>query len=190
MTMSATEILVDEHRLIMRMVNVLTTLHKRLQNGDDVDANILTDVVDFFRMFADKGHHAKEEDILFPTLERHGVSPQGCPIGGLKSEHKQARILMTTLSDAIGKYKAGDPTAKRTISTTTKAAIDLYKDHIWREDYLLFPMSEKVLQKPDLEEVAKSYGEVEKKFGADFRAKYELLVSGLEKATNANQRGV
>ncbi len=161
------------------MVKVLTAMHKRLEIGGDVDAESLTEVLDFFRAFADKGHHAKEEDVLFPTLERNGVRSQGCPIGTLTSEHKQGRGLMTALNDAIGKYASGDTTAKLTISATIKGAIDLYTDHIWREDYLLFPMTEKVLSESELENLTKNFDEVETKFGSDFHKKYEQIVERL-----------
>jgi len=179
----------EEHRVILRMVKVLTAMHKRLESGGDVDPAILTEVVDFFRVFADKGHHAKEEDVLFPTLERNGVSPQGCPIGTLKNEHKQGRALMTALNDAIGKYSNGDSKAKHAISATIKGAIDLYPDHIWREDYLLFPMTEKVLPKPELENLTKNFNEVKTKFGPDFHNRYEQIVEKLEKSFTVNGKG-
>lgn len=181
--MSAIEILVDEHRLISRMVNVLTVLHKRLESEDHADVNVLTEVVDFFRMFVDRNHHAKEEDALFPTLERCAVNPEGCTIQSLKSEHEQARILTTTLTDAIGKYKTGDPTAKSKIYTTIRNSIELYSDHIWRENILLFPMAEKALQESELSYVTRRYAEIEKRLGTDFHSKYEQLVNALEKIT-------
>jgi hemerythrin-like domain-containing protein len=171
------------------MVGVLTALHKSISSGDDTDADVLTDVVDFFRMFADKNHHAKEEYALFPILERRGVDPPGCTIENLKSEHKQARMLMGNLADAISKHKTGDPVARSEISMIITNAVHLYQDHIWRENIVLFPMSEKVLRESDLDEVAKSYGEVEKGLGPDFRSKYEQLARALEKATNASQEG-
>jgi hemerythrin-like domain-containing protein len=171
------------------MVKVLTAVRKRLESGDDVDAATLRDVLDFFRAFADKGHHAKEEAVLFPTLERNGVRPQGCPIGTLKNEHKQGRALMKALNDAIGKYVNGDSTAKLAISATIKSAIDLYTDHIWREDYLLFPMTEKVLSKSELDGLIKAFDEVEREFGSDFHKKYEQSVERLEKSFGANNEG-
>ncbi len=187
--MSAIEILEKEHRVIIRMVNVLTAMHKRLESGSDVDAAALTDILDFFRTYADKGHHAKEEAVLFPTLERNGVRSQGCPIGTLTTEHKQGRALMTALDDAIGKYVSGDAAAKLTISATIKGAIDLYTDHIWREDYLLFPMTEKVIPKSELESLTKTFDEVEMKFGPGFSKKYEQIVERLEKSYAVNNKG-
>jgi hemerythrin-like domain-containing protein len=181
--MSAIEKLIDEHRLISRMVNVLTVLHKRLESGSDADVNVLTDVIDFFRMFVDKNHHAKEEDALFPTLERRAVNPAECTIQSLKNEHEQSRILTTTLSDATGQYKNGDPKAKSKISATIRSSIDLFSDHVWRENILLFPTAEKALQEAELDEVTRSYYEIEKRLGTDFLSKYELLVDALEKTT-------
>ena len=179
----------EEHKVILRMVKILTVMHERLVSGGDIDAATLMEVVDFFRAFADKAHHAKEEDVLFPTLERNGVRSQGCPIGTLTSEHKQGRALVTVMNDAIMKYASGDSTAKTTISATLKAAIDLYTDHIWREDYLLLPMTEKVLPKPELEGVLRNFNEVEKRFGSDFHSKYEKIVQNLEKSFNINRKG-
>jgi len=170
------------------MVKVLTAMRKRLESGD-IDAATLVEVVDFFRSFADKGHHAKEEDVLFPTLERNGVRSEGCPIGTLTSEHKQGRALMTALNDAIEKYAGGDSAAKVAISATIRGAIDLYTDHIWREDYLLFPMTEKVLSKSELEGVTRNFKEVETRFGSDFHRKYEQIVENLEKSFSTNDKG-
>jgi hemerythrin-like domain-containing protein len=179
----------EEHKVILRMVKVLTAMHNRLESGGAVDTTVLKEVVDFFRAFADKGHHAKEEDVLFPTLERNGVRPQGCPIGTLTIEHKQGRALMTVLNDATEKYASGDSTAKASISATIKGAIDLYTDHIWREDYLLFPMTEKVLPKAELEGLTRGFNEVETKFGSDSRNKYEQIVERLGKSFEINGKG-
>lgn len=130
--MSAIEILVNEHRLISRMVSMLAVLHKRLESNDHADVNVPTDVVDFFRMFVDRNHHAKEEDALFPTLERCAVNPEGSTIQSLKNEHEQARILTATLTDAIGKYKTGDATTKSKIYTTITSGERTFRSFPWR----------------------------------------------------------
>jgi hemerythrin-like domain-containing protein len=170
------------------MVSVLEALQKRLENGN-VDPELLVNIVDFFRTFADKGHHAKEENLLFPTLEKHGVRPHGCPIGTLRLEHKQARTLMTALNDANEKYKNGDSEAKNTIIRLIKNAIDLYKDHIWREDYLLFPMTEKILPQSEQQNLLKSFKQVETTFGTGFHEKYEQLVTKLERVVEIGNKG-
>jgi len=176
-SVSAIEILVDEHRLITRVVNVLNVLDKRLEVDHLGDENVFTDVLDFFRIFVDKNHHAKEEQALFPTLERLKINPEGCTIQSLKNEHEQARTLAMTLADAVGKYKTD---SKVTISETIRSLISLHNDHIWRENILLFPVAEKTLQASELNDVSKGYIEVEKSLGTDFRGRFERLVNALE----------
>jgi hemerythrin-like domain-containing protein len=183
--MPATEILVDEHRLISRMVNVLTVLHKSLESGDGADLSVLMDVVNFFQTFVDKNHHAKE-DALFLILERRQVNPKECTIESLENEHKQGTTLMATLTAEIGRYKADDPASKSRICGTIRDAIKLYNDHIWRENILLFPIADKTLQEPESIEAMKTYRQIDEMLGAAFRAKYEQLVSALEKATHAS----
>lgn len=155
MRMSAIEILVDEHRLISRIVNVLTIMQRDLDKDGvaSIDAIALTDVVDFFRVFVDENHHAKEEKGLFPMLERHGVNPEGCTLQSLRDEHRQSREFVMTLADAIKEYEETDPTSKSEVSKALRNMVDLYQDHTWRENILLFPVSQKVLQESELSDV-------------------------------------
>jgi hemerythrin-like domain-containing protein len=187
--MSAIEILVDEHQLISRMVNVLTVMQRDLDKGGvpSIDANVLTNVVDFFRVFVDENHHAKEEKCLFPVLELHGVNPGGCTLQSLRDEHQRSREFMMVLANAIREFDETDPTGRSKISKALRNIVDLYRDHTWRENILLFPVSEKALQQSELSDVTKIFGAIEKKFDIDFRAKYEELVDVLEKTADGSR---
>jgi hemerythrin-like domain-containing protein len=178
---SAIETLEEEHRLISRVVKILPAIRRNVDAGA-VDERVLSDVVDFFSAFTDRCHHAKEEDLLFPALLQRGVSPKGCPVGHLMLEHQQGRGLMAALSLAIEKYKEGDSDAAGSISSILGDASELYAGHIWREEYLLFPMSEKVLPNPDREKLAGSFAAVQAKFGSGFTERYESVVKRLERS--------
>ncbi len=88
---------------------------------------------------------------------------------------------MKALNIAVSKHRAGDPKAAGVISAIVKDASELYTDHIWREDYLLFPMSGKVLLDTDRAVLVKDFAEVQTKFDSAFQDKYEALVEKLEK---------
>jgi hemerythrin-like domain-containing protein len=88
--------------------------------------------------------------------------------------------LVNALDEAAAKYVGGEPGAKPAISAAVKGAIDLYTDHTWKEDYLLFPMSEKLLSREQLNDLKKQFDEVETRFGPDFHRKYEQIVDRLE----------
>ncbi|MGH9920030.1 MAG: hemerythrin domain-containing protein [Nitrososphaerales archaeon] len=178
--MSAIETLEQEHRLISRVVRLLPAVRRNVDAGV-VDEQVLSKIADFFSAFTDGCHHAKEEDLLFPMLQQRGVSSKGCPVGTLRLEHQQGRNVVKALNSAVEKYKGGDARAANTISAILKDATELYTDHIWREDYLLFPMSDKVLLGTDRETLVKDFAGVQAKFGSAFQERYEQLVDQLEK---------
>ena len=161
------------------MVKLLPTIQLRIEKGN-VDPEILITVLDFFRVYADKSHHAKEEAALFPFLAKRGVRLNGCPIGALHNEHEQGRVLMQALGDAVQRYIKGDSDAKNQIAEYLKSAADFYTEHIWKEDYLLFPMSHKVLNNSDEEELEKEFLNVDSKLGHHFRDEYHYRVRRLE----------
>jgi len=73
----------DEHLVITKVVGATPVLADRLEAGQEVDVNTLQGIVEFMRTFADKCHHGKEEELLFPLLSKKGVPMQGCPVGVL-----------------------------------------------------------------------------------------------------------
>jgi len=180
MGLSAVEGLEQEHRLISRVVRLLPVVRRNVEAGT-VDEQVLSDIAEFFSVYTDGCHHAKEEDLFFPMLLQRGVSSKGCPVGTLRLEHQQGRNIVKALNTATSKHRAGDPKAAGTISAILRDATELYTDHVWREDYLLFPMSGKVLLDTDREVLVKDFAEVQTKFGSAFQDKYEALVEKLEK---------
>jgi len=183
--LSAAETLEEEHKLILQMLKALSALHARIEKGK-IDSDTLISVVDFFRTYADKFHHAKEEAQLFPMLEKRGVKPKGCPIGVLHTEHEQGRVLITALNDAIMRSRNGDATANTAIGSYIKNVIDFYTDHIWKEDYLLFPMSKKVLTQSDQDELQQGFAKVDREMGEQFENKYRHVVESVEEIAQKN----
>ena len=177
--MSAIEMLEDEHKLIMRVVKLLPIIQRRTEQGAKLPEVLMT-VVDFFQNYADKSHHAKEETVLFPLLVKRGAPPSGCPVGALHSEHDQGRLLMKALGDAVQRFAKGDAEARKQIAEYLKAATSFYTDHIWKEDYLLFPMSHKILNETDEQELQKQFIKVDAQFGQQFQTEYRYRVDRLE----------
>ena len=87
---------------------------------------------------------------------------------------------MKALGEAVEKLIKGDPEAKKQIAGYLKSATDFYTDHIWKEDYLLFPMSHKVLNDSDEDELGREFVNVDSKLGVHFRDEYCYHVRRLE----------
>ena len=143
----STTVLEEEHRIIQKVVATMSRAAEALENGHNVDPAILHDISTFLHTFSEECHHAKEEKFLFPLLEARGVPASGCPIAVLHNEHDKGRALLVQLDDATQTFLTCG--AKDALLITLRALVTLYVDHIWKEEYLLLPMADKVLSEND-----------------------------------------
>src|ERR1035441_8249783 len=175
------EMLEAEHRVIQKIVAGMSVLAEQLEDGEPVDVSLLENVVEFLRTFADRCHHGKEETFLFPALIRRGVPSHGCPIGGLTMEHQKGRVMVGEFADAIRGYAAGEPPARDNLVKSLRALVALYPSHIWKEDYLLFPLAGKVLTPQDQQELIDKFETVERELGLDVHEGFDKLATELER---------
>lgn len=174
-----TDVLEDEHRYILKMVGAMTVLAESLEKGEVVEPETLKSMVEFMRIFADKCHHGKEEAQLFPLLEKRGVPARGCPIAVLIHEHQTGRTLVTGLAEAAEGYRRSDPSAKDALLKNLRGITDLYPGHIWKEEYLLFPMASKVLSAADQQGLSEEFEKVEEAIGRDVHQRLANLADHL-----------
>jgi len=186
MERKATQTLEEEHHVIQTVVGIMATLTEELDKGKSPEVGILRDLVEFMQVFVDKCHHGKEEGYLFPLLETKGVPVTGCPLGILIHEHQNGRKLVAELAEAVAAYGKGSLEEKGTLCASMRGLVNLYPSHIWKEDYLLFPMTDKILNDKEQKELAEEFELVEKKIGLDVHQRFEQLASTLvEKAQGA-----
>jgi len=178
---TAVEMLEAEHRVIQKMVAGMSVLAEQLEGGEPVDVSLLESIVVFLRTFADRLHHGKEESFLFPALIRRGVPSQGCPIGGLTMEHQKGRVMVGELADAIRGYAAGEPPARENLVKSLRALVAFYPGHIWKEDYLLFPLAGKVLTPEDQQDLMDKFETVERELGLDVHEGFDKVAADLER---------
>ena len=130
-----TDVLRDEHALILRGLDVLEAAAARATDGGHVDDAWWARLIAWLRGFADRNHHAKEERLLFPAMERAGVPAAGGPIEVMLEEHAQGRALIQAMEATAGAERVAN--ARRYIS--------LLRAHIDKENGVLFPIAEGVL---------------------------------------------
>ena len=100
----ATALLKEEHDLILRGLTVLEKAAARLAAGQAVPVGVLQALVAFFRDFADRCHHGKEEAMLFPALESAGLPREGGPTGVMCFEHEQGRACVRAMAGAAASH--------------------------------------------------------------------------------------
>lgn len=132
----------SEHRVIER---VLRVLGKLISREDSFEADALRECVAFFRLFADACHHGKEEDMLFPALERGGMPRESGPIAVMLHEHSIGRRLVSAMADTLATAESGDQAARVKFRVVAKEYIQMLTGHIWKEDNVLFRMGDQML---------------------------------------------
>jgi hemerythrin-like domain-containing protein len=159
--------LTHEHEVITKVVAGLDRIARDLDKGGKADPDTLRAIVRFMREFADRCHHAKEEDLLFPAMEKKGVPAHGCPLDGLRGEHAQGRSLVTALADAVEKYAAGDGTAAHDIVAVAAKIAALYTNHIWKENEMVFPLVQRLFSQSERDELFERFERAEAEIGAN-----------------------
>ena len=147
--MNATKHLMIEHESVLKMLEIMTAVANQLNNGENLPAGDLEDILLFLRVFVDKCHHGKEENILFPKLVEIGIPNEGGPVGMMLHEHVIGRGYIAGFAAGTAKYKAGDKEGAKEITENIKGYSDLLTSHIFKENNVLYKMADMHLTSQD-----------------------------------------
>lgn len=128
-----------EHRLIERVVAVLSTSLVTLRDEGSVDFAVMDAATDFIRTYADRCHHGKEEDILFRRAAEKDLEP-GLreEMAVLIQEHETSRVLTRSLTAANARLQKGEIEARDEIVSSLAGLVGLYPRHIEKEERHFF----------------------------------------------------
>lgn len=173
-------ILKHEHRVIERTLRALDGVCARFEAGDSVPPPVLLEIVDFITTFADHYHHGKEETLLFPALERRGITREGGPLGMMEYEHQVERELTADLVQAIRLYQDGNAEAIKRFIEASRSYLRLLVSHIEKEDSILFRIGDELLDDEEKAALAASFTQVDTALGERTLADFEQLASRME----------
>jgi hemerythrin-like domain-containing protein len=171
--------LMIEHRLIERMIGVMRGVEKQIEEKRGVDPHLIDAVVDFIRMYADRTHHGKEEDILFTLLAEKALSAEDKRLmDELIQDHILGRKVTRELVAANTAYRNGDASALGAVAASLRTLADFYPVHIRKEDEVFFPASMAYFTAEEDQEILRAYWEFDRKM---IHEKYRALVEELKK---------
>jgi len=167
-----------EHRLIERMITMVEQKLEKIQKTNQVDPLFIDTVVDFIRIYADRTHHGKEEDILFKRLENKQMSDQDRRImDELVDEHVLGRKTTKELVEANVNYRRGDHSALAIIVSKLRKLVDFYPKHIEKEDKVFFPAYMHYLADEEDQLMLKEFYEFDREM---IHEKYKFVLQKLE----------
>jgi hemerythrin-like domain-containing protein len=178
--MTPTEILKHEHKIILMVLDAAKREVQSIRQRGKVHIAELEKMVDFIRNFADRCHHAKEENLLFVKMKEKGMPDESGPIAVMLKEHTEGRRRIKVIGEAIPKAQEGEPSALQTISENLDAYIQLLRNHIEKEDNVLYPMADKVFTEQDQQWLSGDFDKVEaEEIGEGVHEKYHKLAHDL-----------
>jgi len=172
-----TQILSDEHRVIERVLGAV----EKLAKGPVGALEPWKKALDFIRHFADQCHHFKEEKVLFPAMEAHGIPSEGGPVGMMLMEHEEARSYVGAMFAAISLIEAKNEAAKESLLSSAQAYCRLLREHIQKEDEVLFRMADEVISAEEQKKVSAAFAQHEaEEMGAGAHEKYLKIAAELD----------
>jgi hemerythrin-like domain-containing protein len=163
----AIEVLMNEHRLIERVLGSLETFAVAVEGGLAPERAVLSDYSAFFRDFADACHHGKEEDVLFQRMVERGFSRETGPLAVMLHEHTVGRGHVSALRQVGGGAGPIVAVETRLVLENAGAFIPLLRAHIQKEDRILYPMAVRLLTGPEMDAMETEFETLEARMRGD-----------------------
>jgi hemerythrin-like domain-containing protein len=154
---TATQNLINDHVHILRLIEVM----ERITESTDPNVEHLELIVKVIREFADGLHHAKEEQLLFPLMVQKGFSNQTGPVAVMLNDHAEGRNFVKGMAENISRFQHGDQASLQSIYSNMRGYADLLKNHIAKENNVLFPMADNAFNLSEKEALMLDFSTVE-----------------------------
>lgn len=172
-TMKPTEILMEEHKVIERVLTALEKAVSRLSRGEEVYQRFFSGTSTLINGFNDSYHHRKEERVLVPALVAYGLPRDTGPVGMMLQEHEEGRRLAQRLYQVIERFQAGDSNTRDQVVLSALGYISLLRRHMQNEESNLFPMVEKIIPADRQQQIIEAFERFEHEVnGPEMHEKY------------------
>lgn len=144
----ASDELIREHENVLIGLDVLEAMIRAQQSGHDLPTQDVLDIAHFLREYADRLHHGKEEELLFPAMAERGIPVEDGPVGQMMAEHVKGRQFIAGMKAAA----AEELVDTELFLTSAAGYVELLRAHIRKENNVLFPMGDQKI--PPIQQAA------------------------------------
>ena len=151
------DILIQEHDTILKFAQYYRNLSCDFMMGKDITTEEFREGIRFIRIYADKHHHGKEEQILFRVMkEELGEIAYKLITNGMLIEHDLGRFHVQELEKALLAYEK-NPSSENKMDVVVNAVsyTNLIKRHAEKENSVVFTFAMRSLSKETLEQINK-----------------------------------
>jgi PAS domain S-box-containing protein len=154
-------ILLEEHKILLQLLEKLSTSADII--GQACDVVYVGDDVTQMRKIVEElsdaeKHYLREENVLFPILEKHGITE---PPAIMWMEHDKIRQKKKQIRGMVEKYKARDfQEFKKNLLENTRSLNSMLSSHIFKENNVLYPAALKVISEEEWSDIRKDFDEI------------------------------
>ncbi len=175
--MKSIDILVKEHQLIGRYLDVLVQSKEKLEKGDQPQVVFFQHAIEFSKKYTDQFHHFKEEYLMFGLLAQKEQGLLDGQIGELRYQHERCRHCIREIEKSIQNHFDSDEMKTSHLLENLSGYISLLNRHIFREDHVFFPLAGKSLTCEDDEYLINQFKNQEINMGRhNFSSEMKSLV--------------
>jgi len=117
-----------------------------LPETQDIDTALFGKLVLFLREYADRSHHGKEEDVLFPIMRKNQMLARLADM--LVEEHALGRKLVAAIEAALTQ-----PVGRERLRNAVLDYAQFIRDHVAKENEIVFEAAEHDLDEKEIEEL-------------------------------------
>lgn len=174
----AIEILYNEHEIIKSVIVYREKIINYSVNNHEKFKELLTNLISFFRSYADKFHHYKEEKLLFPLMCEKNEMLQDNIVEEMLENHREFRDLVNQIEAAL--VSANYVQSTEILNKYSEMLLD----HIAVEDDELFQIAETLIDDNELEKLYYDFQDIDMELGIDYKIKLEKMKEKLESSLN------
>jgi len=154
-------ILMEEHKILLKLGDELKNVTREIGKGQDFESvsekmKQLSSILDHFK--ESESHYLREENVLFPHLEKHGVTQ---PPAIMWMEHDRIREIEKSLYshiDARENMRFQD--FAKQLERASLELIEMLSSHFYKENNILFPTALKVIGKDEWKDIRRQFDDL------------------------------
>ena len=173
-----------EHELVLMVVEAMEREAGAIEAGEPVNRVRVAQMLDFARNFTDGCHHHKEEDVLFPALADRSSAAAGA-VNSLLRDHRAGRDAVQTIDRSLPDVDV-DERDRDLVCENLERYARVLRRHMAKEDLVLFPLAELILDDLEQEIVADEFRRIEElEAGLGEHERYRALARQLARTAPA-----
>ena len=150
-------ILEAEHRLLLEVADAAEAECAHIEATGAVRADLVGDMLGFFRYFGDGLHHPKEDALLFARCHRRGMTDQDEPLEQIVGEHEWCRGKLDGLEQMLERLDPTDRGAAVDLAARLREYVEVIRCHVEIEESVFFDTAQHYLTESDREELTEEF---------------------------------